>query len=64
MITLLEKQLKLPNPNIGKIYVNDKIGTEFKFELGTDVTIKAVADNGYVVNYLDVSNGNTGGGNT
>lgn len=58
------KTVKVTQPEHGKIYVNDKIGTEFKFELGTDVTIKAVADNGYVVNYLDVSNGNTGGGNT
>lgn len=55
------KTVKVTQPEHGKIYVNDKIGTEFKFELGTDVTIKAVADNGYVVNYLDVSNGNTGG---
>ena len=58
------KTVKVTQPEHGKIYVNDKIGTEFKFELGTDVTIKAVADNGYVVNYLDVSNGNTGGGDT
>lgn len=55
------KTVKVTQPKHGKIYVNDKIGTEFKFELGTDVTIKAVADNGYVVNYLDVSNENTGG---
>lgn len=55
------KTVKVTQPEHGKIYVNDKIGTEFKFELGTDVTIKAVADNGYVVNYLDVSSGNTGG---
>ena len=35
------KTVKVTQPEHGKIYVNDKIGTEFKFELGTDVTIKA-----------------------
>ena len=58
---MAKKTIKVTQPEHGKIYVNDKIGTEFKFELGTDVTIKAVADNGYVVNYLDVSNEDTGG---
>lgn len=53
--------IKVTQPENGKILVNNQVGTEFTFEEGTDVTIKAVADNGYVVNYLDVSNGNTGG---
>lgn len=42
--------LKIIQPEHGKIYVNDEYGTDFTFEYGTEITIKIELDEGYELN--------------